>query len=99
MSTIGEGFLLKVTAADKDGNFGDVLNDDHWSGSDDLLRFFTVLDGDTTDGINPFFAIVASSSNENPSVNNDFRVKFGIDVNGAKAEQHSAEVIFELAIL
>lgn len=93
--------LLKITPEDKEGGFGDVKNDDHWSGEDELLRFFTVLDDDAKElnTTTPFYAIAASSKNENPSKNDDFKIKFGVDVAGAADEEHKAEVTFDLAIL
>jgi hypothetical protein len=91
---------LKVTTADRDGNFGDVTDEDQWGGADDVLRFLRVLDDGTRDDLdNPFFAIIASSANENPSSSSDLKVKFGIDIAGAKAEEHKAVVTFEMAIL
>ena len=92
---------FKITPEDRQGEFGEVSNDDHWSGSDEVLRFFTVLDDDTkSESGDPFYAIAASSANENPSKDSDFKVKFGIDVAGAAIGQtHEAIVTFDLAIL
>ena len=96
--------LLKVTPGVENDSgvveFGDVENNDDWSGSDQNLKFFTVLDVGTVDeNQNPFFAIAASSKNENPNKNEAFQVKFGIDVAGASTGEHEAEVTFDLAIL
>lgn len=85
----------------------DITDDLQWAGilpngeiNEDYLAFFRVLDKGTTDANeDPFYSIAASSKNENPNGDDEFQVKFGIDISGAESETHTAEVIFELAIL
>ena len=99
----GDSFVeLKIDVEDRDGNFGIVTNDDHWSGGDDVLEFFRILDDNAMTESNtpvPFFAVIASTANENPDQDSDLRAVFGIDIAGASADTHSADVIFDLAIL
>jgi hypothetical protein len=101
--------LLKITpGVEVSGGtyeYGDVNDNAEWSGGDGTLKFFTILDdGAMTNEENPaertpFYAVVASTENENPDRNDEFRVKFGIDISGAASQQHLAVVTFDLAIL